>query len=205
MTYANVMATLAVFGVLAGGGAYAASVAERGSVNSQSILNGSIRSHDVKDESLTGEDVRESALKEVPNADQADTLKGSKPADFTTSSAFAANDGQRVDLGPDFTKAVQAEISTHADGRVLATASAELLAVGANPESGSCRIVIEGVAGSVFEGRADSPGTFRQLVIPVNFARELPAGDYLAQLECRSETGTVELYDASINVYGLGL
>jgi hypothetical protein len=204
LTYANVMATLAVFGVVAGGGAYAASVAERGSVTSESIRNGSVRSQDVKDDALTGEDVRESGLKEVPKAQEADTVKGLAPTDFTTSSAYAANDGQPVDLGPDFTDAVQAEISTQADGRVLASASAELLAQGPNSESGSCRIVIEDVAGPIFEGRADSPGTVRQLVIAVNFARELPAGDYLVELECRSETGTVELYDASINVFGLG-
>lgn len=69
LTYANVMATIAVFGVLAGGGAYAASKfkLKNNSVTSQKIVNGQVKKEDlaggavdsskVADASLTGSDL----------------------------------------------------------------------------------------------------------------------------------------------------
>ncbi|MEA2347968.1 MAG: hypothetical protein QOG62_1755 [Thermoleophilaceae bacterium] len=70
LTYANVMATIAVFGVL-GGGAYAATAAKN-TVTSKSIKNGQVKLGDlatdsvdsakVLDDSLTGTDVNESSL-----------------------------------------------------------------------------------------------------------------------------------------------
>ncbi len=71
LTYANVMATIAVFGVL-GGGAYAVSnKAPKDSVNSKAIVDGSVKGKDVKDNSLTGNDIDQSTLSgggEVPRA-----------------------------------------------------------------------------------------------------------------------------------------
>lgn len=61
LTYANVMATVAVFGML-GGGAYAITTAKKNSVTSKSVRNGSIKGLDVLDESLSGQDVNESTL-----------------------------------------------------------------------------------------------------------------------------------------------
>jgi hypothetical protein len=52
LTYANVMSTIAVFGVLAGGTAYAANT-----VRSTDIVDGQVNSADVKDQSLTTFDV----------------------------------------------------------------------------------------------------------------------------------------------------
>jgi hypothetical protein len=61
LTYANVMATIAVFGML-GGGAYAVTTAKKNSVTSKSVKNSSIKGIDVRDESLTGQDVNEGTL-----------------------------------------------------------------------------------------------------------------------------------------------
>ncbi len=62
LTYANVMATLAFFGML-GTGAYAVSTkAPPNSVNSAAIVNGAVKSKDVANNSLTGKDIKESAL-----------------------------------------------------------------------------------------------------------------------------------------------
>ncbi len=62
LTYANVVATLALFGVL-GGGAYAVSTkAPKDSVNSRAIVDNSVKSADVKDDSLTGADIDQSTL-----------------------------------------------------------------------------------------------------------------------------------------------
>jgi hypothetical protein len=52
LTYANVMATIAVFGVLAGGGAWAASQIARDSVGTKHLRDGSVTSKKVRDGTL---------------------------------------------------------------------------------------------------------------------------------------------------------
>lgn len=61
ITYANVMSTIAVFGVL-GGGAYAASELDKNEVKSKHVKDSSIKGVDVKDDALSGADVDESSL-----------------------------------------------------------------------------------------------------------------------------------------------
>jgi hypothetical protein len=61
LSYANVMATMAVF-IALGGGAYAAAV-KTNSVTSKSVKNNTLKGKDVKDNKLTGTDVDESTLK----------------------------------------------------------------------------------------------------------------------------------------------
>ena len=73
LTYANVMATLAVVLVVAGGTAYAANTIGssdiiNGQVKSADIGTGQVQSIDVKDDGLTAADVDESTLGEVPSA-----------------------------------------------------------------------------------------------------------------------------------------
>jgi hypothetical protein len=63
LTYANVMATLAVFLVL-GGGAYAAFQLPKNSVRSKNVINGQVN----------GKDVKESSLGQVPSAAQANPV-----------------------------------------------------------------------------------------------------------------------------------
>ena len=80
LTYANVMATLAVF-IALGGGAYAAL-----QVGSKEIRNNSVRSVDVRNGTLAGRDMRrnglgggavkESSLGKVPTAAAADRVGG---------------------------------------------------------------------------------------------------------------------------------
>jgi hypothetical protein len=57
LTYANVMSTIAVFAVLAGGGAYAAS-----KIGAKDIKTGAVRSRQVKDESLLAKDFQPGQL-----------------------------------------------------------------------------------------------------------------------------------------------
>ena len=86
LTYANVMATIAVF-VSLGGSSYAAL-----RISSDDIVDDSVRGRDIHDGSLTyrdmrgnsldGRAVKESRLGRVPRAKDADQLGGLLPADF---------------------------------------------------------------------------------------------------------------------------
>jgi hypothetical protein len=67
LTYANVVATLALF-IALGGTGYAAAT-----VTSKDIKNRTIRGADVKRNTLTGTQIRESRLRRVPRARVADT------------------------------------------------------------------------------------------------------------------------------------
>jgi hypothetical protein len=64
LTYANVMATIAVF-IALGGGAYAAFHLKKDSVKSKHIVNGQVKSKDLADGGVTGADVDESTLKDI--------------------------------------------------------------------------------------------------------------------------------------------
>ena len=76
LTYANVLASVAIFAAL-GGGAFAATKAAKNSVVSKSIKNGQVKSQDVKDDSLTGADINEGTL-------QLPSQGGSQPGPSST-------------------------------------------------------------------------------------------------------------------------
>ena len=80
-TYANVMATFAVFLGLTGT-AYAAVAVANNSVGSPQIINGSIQSEDIGNGEVTGADVAEGSLAKVPAAVNADRLGGSSAASY---------------------------------------------------------------------------------------------------------------------------
>jgi hypothetical protein len=81
LTYANVMATVAVFLAL-GGGALAATKLARNSVGARQLQNGSVNGSKVADNSLTGADINAGTLGQVPRAGNASnsSLLGGLPA-----------------------------------------------------------------------------------------------------------------------------
>ena len=106
-TYANVTSTLALVLVVAGGTAYAASLAPD-SVNSKTIKDNAVKSIDLKDgkavstddvidasltgtdiadESLTGADVQEATLGQVPDSAR---LQGRTAASFLSNNVYKA-------------------------------------------------------------------------------------------------------------------
>ena len=92
LTYANVVSTLALFLVVAGGLAYAANTVFSsdivdGEVKSVDIANEAITGDDVKNGALKGADVLESSLTLVPDADKLDGLSS---AAFERSSRYAS-------------------------------------------------------------------------------------------------------------------
>jgi hypothetical protein len=98
LSYANVMATIAVFVVL-GGGAYAATELPRNSVGAAQIKRSAVTrskiarnavvGSKVKNDSLTGADVAESTLGKVPQAAAADNATHAASADNATHAASA--------------------------------------------------------------------------------------------------------------------
>lgn len=63
LTYANTMATIALFVALGGGGAYAAAT-----IGAGDIQRNAVRSKHIKNNEVRGADVKESSLGQVPNA-----------------------------------------------------------------------------------------------------------------------------------------
>jgi hypothetical protein len=114
LTYANVMATIAVF-IALGGGAYAVSTAPKNSVVSKSIKNGQVKSADVQDDGLTGADINEDTLGQVPQAFSALNAQNTEQADHATS-ADSATDAQTLDGidSPNFARSDQPSSFTDA-------------------------------------------------------------------------------------------
>lgn len=90
LTYANVMASAAVF-IALGGASYAAFKLPNNSVKSKHIKNGQVKSQDVRDDHLTGADIDEAQLGEVPNAGDADLLDGLNSTAFLGAGDKAAD------------------------------------------------------------------------------------------------------------------
>ncbi len=76
LSYANVMATLAVF-IALGGSSYAVAT-----INGKRLKNRSVRATKIARNTLTGTEIRESRLGQVPRATNADRLNGLTAADL---------------------------------------------------------------------------------------------------------------------------
>ena len=86
LTYANVMATVAVF-IALGGSSYAALQIDSGDIANNSVRGADVRNRtlsdrDVRRNGLTGRSVRESRLGRVPHAREADRVGGLTSADL---------------------------------------------------------------------------------------------------------------------------
>ena len=87
LTYSNVMSTIAVFGVLAGGSAWAASKIgtteiKDGAVTAEKLHKNAVTTKKIKNDAVTGAKAKESSFGQVPNAAHADnaTNLGGQPA-----------------------------------------------------------------------------------------------------------------------------
>ena len=127
LTYANVMATIAVFLALGGGAAFAATqVLPRNSVGAAQLKKNAVTGRAIRDGSITGADVKESALAKVPSAAKADhaTL-----ADNATH-AVSADSATRATTAGSATTAATAASATTAGSAATATKAANADAVG---------------------------------------------------------------------------
>lgn len=88
LTYANVVATLALFLVVAGGSAFAATKLAKNSVGTKQIKTNAITSAKIKDGAVTGAKINLGSLGTVPSAAHADSATR---ADSATSATNAQN------------------------------------------------------------------------------------------------------------------
>jgi hypothetical protein len=108
LTYANVMATVAMFLAL-GGGAYAAFKPPKNSIGTKQLKNGSVSTKKIQSgavtgskvarHSLTGAQINASTLGTVPQANHASNADRASNADHATSATSASLAGNASELG----------------------------------------------------------------------------------------------------------
>jgi len=98
-TYANVVSTLALFLVLAGGSAFAASQLAKNSVGTTQIKNNAITAAKIKKEAVTGSKLKVSTLGTVPSATNASHAGSADTATHATSADTAGQASNANSLG----------------------------------------------------------------------------------------------------------
>jgi hypothetical protein len=196
--YSNVMSTLAVFLVVAGGTAMAAAVNDSGDIAKESVKNSDVKKNtlksnrlkdgkavgtvDVIDNNLTGTDINEASLGLASAYSQRDT---DLPLSTSTQDVLTTT------------------VTTGAESRILASAVVELESDGGNNDDAGCRIQIAGTDGP--ETNFTVPDTdFDQATTSAAFSRVLPAGSHAVALRCEENaTGNIAADDAELLVHSL--
>jgi hypothetical protein len=93
LTYANVMSSLAVFLIVAGGTAFAAGKLGKNTVGTKQLKNNAVTGAKIKKEAVTGAKIKLSSLGKVPSASTADTAGTANSANSakTADTANTAN------------------------------------------------------------------------------------------------------------------
>jgi hypothetical protein len=99
LTYANVVATLALFLVLGGGSALAASRLAKNSVGTKQIKNGAITGSKLADGSVTGAKIALASLGTVPSAGHAASADQATSAGHATNADHAGSADSATTLG----------------------------------------------------------------------------------------------------------
>lgn len=129
LTYANVMSSIAVFLVIAGGSALAASQLAKNSVGSRQLKKNAVTAAKVKDNSLTGGDINESTLGIVPTAARADNsqaLEGMSAAQLVNVSKPQCPAGTQLSVGTCVEKSLRPAATYQAAARSCAEAGRRL-------------------------------------------------------------------------------
>jgi hypothetical protein len=221
LTYANVMATIAVFLAL-GGGAYAVTQLPKNSVGTKQIKNNAVNSAKVKDHALLAKDFKAGQLPSGPRGAQgpqgaqgSQGLPGQTGPPGPTASASASS-------GTDFpvpqsntivaTDPVQAQITTTFPSRLVATATATLkdTANETNPGDVNCVLSVDAPPPSVATGTRISQPTLARLPVSststssavalTGRSASLAPGTYFVGLHCVSLSSTAVVDAADLTV-----
>ena len=82
LTYANVMSSIAVFLLLGGGAAFAATQLGKNSVGSKQLKKNAVTAAKIKKDTVTGAKVNEATLGTVPSANLANSIPPAEPTHF---------------------------------------------------------------------------------------------------------------------------
>jgi hypothetical protein len=184
LTYANVAATLALVGVVGGGGAYAAGVIDSGDIENNSVASRDLENRqgvagrDVKRNSLTGRELRERTL------------------DASTFAPLDSRFGDECDpgVGGGFFPCVTRSLRLPAQGRTLLVATGEVATGGLE-----CRIAVDGE----LTGAISTPGDEGESFTITTVTRRLPKGSHNFSLRCDETEDDGRLERASIAVLGI--
>jgi hypothetical protein len=215
LTYANVMATIAVFFILSGGTA----VALNGSntVFSDDIVNGEVKAVDIKGGAVQSIAVRDDtqpggglaaadlAPNSVGGSEVADnSLTGADINDAALPTSGAAQDSSVVTVAGGGTNVVTGQITTTGTSRVLIDASAELTGADSD-ERAQCVVRLDGNTISLgYETTFDDIGTNNEATVSVVTSQNnVSAGTHTMTMNCASFSGTVVKDDAGINAIGI--
>jgi hypothetical protein len=137
LTYANVIATIALF-VALGGASYAATNLPKNSVGTKQIKNGAITAAKVRNGAITGAKIQASSLGTVPSATHAATADSAAVATRATTadsaaraaSADSAAHATSADTATSANRADTASSATSADSAATATNAGNAAALG---------------------------------------------------------------------------
>jgi hypothetical protein len=197
LTYANVAATLALVGVVGGGGAYAAGVIDSGDIENNSVRSmdlrnrAAVKARDVRRDGLTGSEIRERTLDATALA----RLRGDEEGVCNpTSSAFIECTSTTLDL--------------RKGGRALVIVTGDYFSEG-GAASLDCRISLDGTNVSLNSLPGESAADATDLGATDGFARsvvtdQLDGGRSEFALSC-SEPGAGDGRLASSSIAVLGI
>lgn len=189
LTYANVMATMAMFLSL-GAGAYAVGLG-RNDVKSRHVADGTIKSRDVRDKGLYGRDIHEESLNSKQIRE--DRL------DVTQFAKLESNSGFCDPSSETFVQCSTVNIDAEQTSQMLITGAGGQYSWGSAASSGICRISIDGEA---LGGSEAAPGEHSvrntSLLAQNGFAitdvsPRLGRGGHTVALQCNELSGNTQL------------
>jgi hypothetical protein len=189
LTYANVAATLALVGVLGGGGAYAAGVIDSGDIENNSVASRDLENRrgvtgrDVRRNSLTGRELREKTLSARLFAPMSDATD---------------HDGCNPNIGLGQLSCARTSMNTQSSGRSLVIASGEFS--GSPAARLECRIAVDGeLTNALATPEGDDEDTFTITSVTGRLAK----GSRSFALRCEETSADGRLERASIAVLGI--
>jgi hypothetical protein len=130
LTFANLIASLALF-IALGGGAYAAVSVPKNSVGTEQIQREAVRTGKIGNEAVTGEKIAVDTLGTVPTANSAQTAKQAGRAGFAT----AAKEAEHADQATRSATSASAESAEQAENAEHAESATDADELGGKPAS----------------------------------------------------------------------
>lgn len=186
LTYANVMSTIAVFGVLAGGSAYAV---------------GTIGSKDIKPNAVTGKHIRNSTVRGMDVNERTLNARGFSQISGEHSPECDPSDAEFVDCA-------SVALNLRRSGRAFVVATGANYSVG-SPASGNCQIQLNGSAAATNQIPGEDAEVNTSAGATNGFARtyvtpQLPAGSVEIALAC-NQPGAADFRVASPTIAAIAL